>query len=363
MADRLSVFFDPMIFEHETGRGFFEAEASPYLPVTEIHPENADRIRNMYAVLKDGPISEAIDWHSGVAVLREDLMRFHNASYVDELASIPSGEGRSFSSTTVFGPNGFEICCKSAGLAVAAAEHVFEAKGNIAYALTRPPGHHAQTDRADGYCFFNNIGVAIEKLRARGLRRVVVIDWDVHHGNGTQEGYYQDPDVLTVSLHMFHGAWGDSHPQTGDLDETGQGAGVGKNINLPMPYGSGDIMYNRVFDEIVVPQVRKHEPEILLVAAGQDANQFDPNGRQLLSMQGFHMLGMRARDLADDCCDGKLVLVQEGGYAISYAAYCLHATLEGVLKRKPGLEDPLAYMQEDTRGLEEFINRVKQALQ
>lgn len=363
MADRLSVFFDPIIFEHETGRGFFEAAASPYLPITEIHPENADRVKNMYAILKQGPISEAIDWHSGAEVQREDLLRFHDESYLEDLASIPATESRSFSSTTVFGPNGFEICSKATGLAIAAADHVFEAKGSIAYALTRPPGHHAQPDRADGYCFFNNIGVAIEKLRARGLRRAAVIDWDVHHGNGTQEGFYQDPDVLTVSLHMHHDAWGDSHPQTGDLDETGQGAGTGKNLNLPMPYGSGDTMYNRVFDEIVVPQVRKHEPEILFIAAGQDANQFDPNGRQLLTMQGFHELGLRARALADECCAGKLVLVQEGGYAISYAAYCLHATLEGVLKRKPALEDPLAYMREDVHVLDEFLDRVNRSLQ
>ena len=360
MADRLSVFFDPVIFEHDTGRGFFEAVASPYLPISEIHPENADRVKNMHAVLIEGPISEAIDWHSGTVVQREDLIRFHSESYIDELASIPAAESRAFSSTTIFGPNGFEICCKAAGLSVAAAEYVFEAKGNVAYALTRPPGHHAQPDRADGYCFFNNIGVAIEKLRAHGLCRAAVIDWDVHHGNGTQQGYYQDPDVLTVSLHMHHGAWGDSHPQTGDLDEIGQGAGIGKNLNLPMPYGSGDIMYHRVFDEIVAPRVREHEPEILFIAAGQDANQFDPNGRQLLTMEGFHGLGLRARKLADECCDGKLVLVQEGGYAISYAAYCLHATLEGVLNRQQGLEDPLAYMQEDTRGLDEFLLRVKQ---
>ena len=124
-----------------------------------------------------------------------------------------------------------------------------------------------------------------------------------------------------------------------------------------MPYGSGDIAYLRAFDEIIVPAVRAHQPELLFVANGQDANQFDPNGRQLLSMKGFYELGKRARALADECCGGRLVLAQEGGYAISYAAYCLHASLDGVLHRRAGLPDPLAYMREDCTGLNDFIDQ------
>ena len=127
-----------------------------------------------------------------------------------------------------------------------------------------------------------------------------------------------------------------------------------------MPYGSGDKAYMRVFDEIITPVVKAHQPEVLFIAAGQDANQFDPNGRQLLSMDGFYELGKRARQLANKCCDGKLVLVQEGGYAVSYAAYCLHATLEGVLNRPPGLADPLAYMPENLENLDAFIAQLTQ---
>ena len=357
MVERLAVFFSPAVFDHDTGHGFFEAAASPYLPVVESHPENRDRCQNMLAVLQHGPIAEAIDWYEGEPAQRVDLERFHTASYIDELEAIPKAETRWFSGTTVFGPDSFRICRIAAGQALAAAEHVFSGAGRIAYALLRPPGHHAQPQMADGYCFFNNIGVAIEALRARGLKSAAVIDWDVHHGNGTQQGYYDDADVLTVSLHMNHGAWGDTHPQTGDVDEVGTGAGIGKNINIPMPYGSGDKAYLRLFDEIVAPSVRAHRPELLVIANGQDANQFDPNGRQLLSMQGFHELGKRARALADECCDGRLLLVQEGGYAVSYAAYCLHATLQGVLGREPGLSDPLAYMQEDSAGLDDFIEQ------
>lgn len=360
MTDRLAVFFDPLVFNHETGEGFFEAKASPYLPVIEAHPENSDRLKNMHAVLKSGPIADALEWHRGAIATRPDLELFHEATYVAELASIPFDETRWFSGTTVFGPGSYEVCCRAAGQAVSAASHVFTGNNRIAYALVRPPGHHAQPGMADGYCFFNNIGVAIETLRARGLKSAAVIDWDVHHGNGTQEGFYTDPDILTVSLHMNHGAWGPTHLQTGAIDEAGAAEGLGKNLNIPMPFGAGDAAYVRVFDEIIAPVVRAHDPEILFIAAGQDANQFDPNGRQLLSMNGFYELGKRARSLADECCDGKLVLIQEGGYAISYAAYCLHATLDGVLNREPGLQDPLAYMRDDTDGIDEFIFRVKQ---
>jgi len=357
MTDRLAVFFHPGIFDHDTGSGFFEAAPSPWLPVLEKHPENDDRLRNMLGVLQQGPVGAALDWFEGAPARREDLERFHDAAYIDELQSIPLTETRHFSSTTVFGPGSFQVCLEAAGQALAAARHVHDGDGKIAYALVRPPGHHAQPRMADGYCFFNNIGVAIEALRARGLRRAAVIDWDVHHGNGTQQGFYDDADVLTVSLHMNHGAWGATHPQSGDIDEAGSGAGLGKNLNLPMPWGAGDIAYQRVFDEIVAPALRAHRPEILFVASGQDANQFDPNGRQLLSMAGFHELGKRARALADECCDGRLVLVQEGGYQVSYAAYCLHATLEGVLGRAPGLGDPLAYMREDVSALDHIIER------
>lgn len=360
MQERLAVYFDSCVFQHDTGEGFFEASASPYLPVIEAHPENGDRLRNMHGVLQNGPIAEALDWYQGEAACRADLQGFHTAAYIDEIAAIPETEMRAFSSTTIFGPGSLDICCKAAGLVLAAANHVYQQQGKLAYALVRPPGHHAQPGMADGYCFFNNIGIAIEKLRSQGLKRAVVIDWDVHHGNGTQAGFYQDPDILTVSLHMNHGAWGDTHPQTGSIDEAGEGSGLGKNLNIPMPYGSGDTAYTQVFDEVIAPLVREHQAEVIFIASGQDANQFDPNGRQLLTMDGFYQLGKRARLLADECCDGKLVLVQEGGYAVSYAAYCLHATLEGVLMRAPSLADPLAYMLEDTAGIDDFIGQLKQ---
>lgn len=362
MSDRLAVFHDPKVLDHDTGRGVFEAGPMPFLAVTEDHPENADRVRNMVSILEHGPLAGRVEWHGGDAAPLDDMALFHDRAYLDGLAALDPAIAHNPTSTTVFGPGSWPIVRLASGLAIAAARHVWQGAGNLAYALVRPPGHHAQPAVADGYCFINNIGVAINVLRRdHGLTRACVIDWDVHHGNGTQDGFFADPDVLTVSMHMDHGAWGDTHRQTGAADEVGSGAGVGKNLNVPLPYGCGDEAYRRAFDAIVAPAVRAHAPELIVIACGQDANQFDPNGRQLVSMAGFRDLGARARALADELTGGKLLLVQEGGYAISYAAMCLHATMEGVLGTGQLMDDPIAFMPEVTDDLDDVIARIQAA--
>src|SRR5439155_24479482 len=161
------------------------------------------------------------------------------------------------------------------------------------------------------------------------------------------ECFYRRRDVLSVSLHMPHGAWSDSHPQTGSPLEAGLGEGMGFNLNVELPYGSGDAAYAAALERVAVPVIDRFAPELLVVAAGQDANQFDPNGRQCVSMVGFRRMGEIARRIADNHCDGRMVLVQEGGYARSYSALCMHATLEGVLGTGPLLEDPMAYLPDD----------------
>ena len=358
MTERLTVFHDERVFDHDTGEGFFDAEASPFLDVPERNPENAQRLRNMVSILKRGPLKDQIGWQGAAPATMADLALFHDRAYLDELAAIPVDSRHRFSRTTVFGPGSFAVVRLAAGLTIAAARHVWSGAGKAAYALVRPPGHHAQPASADGYCFVNNIGVAIEVLRREGLTRAAVIDWDVHHGNGTQEGFYADPEILTVSLHMDHGAWGATHPQSGGADEVGTGAGKGANLNLPLPFGASNAFYLAAFDRLVAPAIRAHRPEVLFVANGQDANQFDPNGRQCLDMAGFYALGQRARALAGELCDGRLVLVQEGGYAVSYAAYCLHASLAGVLGYPLEIEDPVAYLPDNPEGVEDYLNTI-----
>lgn len=359
MSERIAVYYSPVVLEHDTGSGVFEAPPSPLLAVAEPHPESARRIENMVSILERGPLAERIDWREAPPAERAQLERFHDAAYLESLRAIPAGEGRRLTATTVFGAGSWAAVCAAAGQAVAAVEHVWSGQGRLAYALVRPPGHHAQPALADGYCFVNHVGVAVEQARARGLRRAAVIDWDVHHGNGTQEGFYDDPEVLTISLHMDHGAWGPSHRQTGAPEEVGRGAGAGANLNVALPFGSGDGAYAAAFDRLVTPAVAAFEPELLVVACGQDASQFDPNGRQCLTMAGFHALAARARELAERFCDGRLALVQEGGYAPSYAALCLHATLEGALGTPPSLPDPLAYLPERGEGIDAIVSDIE----
>jgi acetoin utilization deacetylase AcuC-like enzyme len=358
-TNRLAVFYDERVLGHDTGAGFFETRPSALLPVAEIHPENADRIRNIHGVLVNGPLESIIDWCDASLVSDEQLERFHQREYLDLVESMAAGGEWWPTSTTRFTAASLVPARVSAGLAVAAAEHVWAGRSRIAYALCRPPGHHAQPTTADGYCFYNNIGVAVEELRAQGLTRAAVIDWDVHHGNGTQEGFYTDGDVLTISLHMDHGAWGPTHQQTGRSEEIGVDDGIGANLNLALPYGAGDVTYLRVFDELVGPAVRAWEPEIIFIAAGQDANQFDPNGRQNVTMAGFHALGTRAKALADDLCGGQMVVVQEGGYALSYTAYCAYATLAGLLGRDLELDDPIAFLPDHAPGLDDLIDSLR----
>jgi acetoin utilization deacetylase AcuC-like enzyme len=360
MTQRIAVYYSPIVLRHDTGTGVFEAASSPLLAVAEMHPENARRLENMVSILKKGPLADRLDWREARPADVEQLARFHDAAHIEELRAIPQGESRRVTSTTVFGAGSWSAVCAAAGQAVAAVDHVWNGDGRLAYALVRPPGHHAQPTSVDGYCFANNIGVAIEEARAKGLRRAAVIDWDVHHGNGTQEGFYADPDVLTISLHMDHGAWGPNHLQTGAPEEVGTGAGVGANLNVALPFGSGDATYHAAFDRIVAPVVEDFEPELVVVACGQDASQFDPNGRQCVTMAGFHGLASRTRKLADRHCQGRLALVQEGGYAVSYAALCLHATLEGAMGGELSLSDPLAYLPEPTDHLGAVIDGIEQ---
>lgn len=343
MSDRLTVFWHPAVLDHDTGSGILEAAAEPDLGISEPHPENAERVRNIKSVLEKGPLAPRIDWRDGRLATRAELEGFHDPAYLDRLEAL-DGIGGRVTSTTVFGKQSWIPTRAAAGTTLEAMGHVIAGKG-MAYALVRPPGHHAARDRADGYCFVNNIGVAVESARAQGVARVAVVDWDVHHGNGTQTGFYDRPDVLTISVHMDHGSWeGQAHPETGAAEETGTGPGEGFNVNIPLPFGKGDGTYSMVLADMILPRLRAFAPDLLVVAAGQDGNQFDPNGRMCLSMAGYHWMGRQLGEIAREICDGRLLAVQEGGYALTYTAYCTHAALSGLIGAEIGLEDPLGYL-------------------
>lgn len=357
----LDVFWHEDVLTHDTGAGVFEAPPSELLDLQTPHPEGPDRIVNMRSILLRGPVAPYLAWHQGRHAEAEELLRFHTRDYIASLEAADR-TGRQFTATTLMRRGSWQGLTAAAGTAVAAARHVLEGSGRPAFALVRPPGHHAAPDMADGYCFLNNVAVAACDLLHRGLRRVAIVDWDVHHGNGTQEGFYDRDDVLTVSMHMDHGAWGASHPQTGGTEERGRGKGIGYNLNVPLPMGATDHAYLLAFDELVAPRIRAFAPDFLIIASGLDAGQFDPNGRQLVTTRGFHALAARARSLAEEVSGGRLLAVQEGGYNPAHAAFCLHAAIEGFARLPMTLNDPLSYMPQFEERSEADVRRLVAAL-
>jgi acetoin utilization deacetylase AcuC-like enzyme len=362
VAERLQVFWDARVLEHDTGAGVFEAPAAPWLAVPELHPENGNRVRNMHAVLEQGPVAARLEWRPGREADEAELETVHRPEYIASIRERCAAGGGRITPTTRLGAASWAPILVAAGTSLAAGDAVISGATRMAYALVRPPGHHAQPACADGYCFFNHAALVAEAARRAGVARVAVVDWDVHHGNGTQACFWERGDVLTISLHMRTGLWGRTHQQTGSPGEIGVGDGAGRNVNVELGLGLGDRAYRLALEEVVLPVLRAFRPELLVGACGQDASAFDPNGRMNVSMDGFHAIGAFLRAAAGELCDGRVVLVQEGGYATTYAALCLHATLEGVLGEGRLLPDPLAYVPDDVARARDAVDATRSAL-
>ncbi|CAN1171172.1 Histone deacetylase 8 [Linum perenne] len=366
----IDVFWHEGMLKHDAGSGVFDSADDPgFLDVLEKHPENADRIRNMVSILKRGPIAPYISWHLGRPAQVPELLCFHTSAevmwnnltgYIMELVKADKEGGKMICQGTYLNPGSWDAALLAAGTTLSAMKHVLDGNGKVAYALVRPPGHHAQTTQADGYCFLNNAGIAVQFALDSGCDKIAVIDIDVHYGNGTAEGFFWTNEVLTISLHMDHGSWGPSHPQSGSVDEIGDEEGHGYTMNIPLPNGTGDKGYLHAMEQLVVPAVNNFEPDMLVFVVGQDSSAFDPNGRLCLTMDGYREIGRIVHGLTNVHSGGRLLIVQEGGYHITYSAYCLHATLEGVLNLpEPLLPDPIAYYPEDEAFAVNVIDSIK----
>jgi acetoin utilization deacetylase AcuC-like enzyme len=270
---------------------------------------------------------------------RDELLRFHTAGYLDRVRSLGSQPGGGDAGESAWlGRHGFGIACLAAGTCIAATDAVLSGRVANAYALVRPSGHHAEPDRGRGLCIFGNVVLAVAHARAvHGVGRVAVIDWDVHHGNGTQTAFYDDPDVLTVSVHQD----GYYPADSGGTDEIGAGRGRGANLNVPLPPGSGHGAYLAAFDEAVVPAVDRFRPELVVVASGYDAAVSDPLGRMLCHSDTFREMARRVLDLAGRHAGGRLVVVHEGGYSPTYVPFCALAVIEEMAGIRTPVEDPL----------------------
>ena len=273
-----------------------------------------------------------------------DLVRVHDAAYVAALRET-AGRAVKLDNDTYTSPDSWEVGRLAGGAAIAAVDTVLDgAPGTRAFALVRPPGHHAERDKAMGFCLFNSIAVGAAHARARGAARVAIMDYDVHHGNGTQWMFYDDPSVFFVSTHQFP-----FYPGTGAATETGNGDGAGYTLNVPLEAGATDADYDLVFRELVVPALLAFNPDLLMVSAGFDAHTDDPLAGMRMSAGGFARLTAHLCAVADACCEGRLVLMSEGGYQIDALAECANRAVAVAAGEEPALVGgPLP--GDDTRG-------------
>ncbi len=287
-------------------------------------PEPKRRIRNLLDV--SGVLAQLTPIAPRSATV-EEVRRVHSDEYIEKIRRHSTTGGGLAGPGTVIGQGSYEIALLSAGGVIAAVDAVLDDEVDNAYALVRPPGHHATAEEGNGLCLFANMAIAIQHLRrVRGIDRVAVVDWDAHHGNGTQEIFYDDPDVLTISIHQANVQVGRS---LGSLEERGSGEATGCNINIPLPPGSGRDAYMTAMDRVILPSLRRFGPSFLLVGCGLDAGAYDPTGRMMLWPDGFRAL----TEALAKVCEGHLVAVHEGGYSEFLAPFCglaVISTLRGI---------------------------------
>jgi acetoin utilization deacetylase AcuC-like enzyme len=249
---------------------------------------------------------------------RRELERVHTPIYLDSMEAL-AGQTAMLDPDTFTSPDSYDIALLAAGAAVQAAEHAVD-QHEPAFALVRPPGHHAEPDRAMGFCLYNNVAIAAAAMLARGLNRIAIVDIDVHHGNGTQAMFYDEPRVLYLSSHQYP-----FYPGTGAATETGEGEGRGFTVNIPMEAGSDDADYEMVYRVLVAPILGEFRPEVVLVSAGYDAHERDPLASMRVTTSGYGVIVRRLRDAA--ARSGALALVTEGGYELTALAACLEESL------------------------------------
>ena len=297
-------------------------------------PEDPETKRRLVNLLRVTGLMDALDLRTAEPLSREDLLRVHPESYLDAFAEMSAAGGGELGLRAPFGPGGFDIARRSAGLVAEALEAVLTGELSNAYALSRPPGHHCLPDWANGFCLLANIALAIRRAQARGLcRRIAVLDWDVHHGNGTEAIFADDADVLTISIHQER-----NYPLDTGAFETDATA----NLNIPLPPGAGHATYVEAMDRQVLPAIRAHGPDVIVVACGFDAAALDPLSRMLATAETFDTMTARVMACADEICGGNLVLAHEGGYSEVYVPFCGHAVLARLSGSDIAAPDPFA---------------------
>jgi acetoin utilization deacetylase AcuC-like enzyme len=337
---KAGLVYDPIYLEHDTGD----------------HVENSRRLVEAISYLKETGIKEKLTCLPPRPALLEELEMIHTPEYISYVKSKAERGGGWLDPDTVMSPKSYEAALYAAGGLMVAVEAVMKGEVDNSFALVRPPGHHAIRDRAMGFCIFNNVAIAAKfALSKFSLNRVLIADFDVHHGNGTQDAFYADPRVLYFSTHQYP-----FYPGTGWMDETGTGEGEGTTVNFPMAAGWGDEEYLRAFNEVLVPVARRFQPQLILVSAGFDTHWADQLAMMRVTITGFAQMAMILRKLAAELCRGRLIFTLEGGYNLRVVSSSIKAVFD-VLLGNSETDDPLGEAEvRKPEGFGEHIGAVKE---
>ncbi len=336
---KAGLVYDPIYLEHDTGK----------------HPENSQRLVAIMSHLEKTGTKEKVTLLSPRAATVEELEMVHAPEYISQIKSRAADGGGWLDPDTVMCPKSYEAALYAAGGLLTAVEAVMKGEVDSAFALVRPPGHHATRNRAMGFCIFNNVAIAAKfAMDNFNLSRVLIVDFDVHHGNGTQDTFYADSKVLYFSTHQYP-----FYPGTGSINQVGSGKGEGLTVNFPMTAGWGDEEYLRAFNEVLLPIAQRFQPQLILVSAGFDPHWADNLAMMQVSVTGFAQMVEVLKELAAELCQGRLVLTLEGGYNLQVAASSVKATFD-VLLDSPEIVDPLGKSPRGkSGGFEEHIEQIK----
>lgn len=359
MSRNVGYLWDTLYGWMDTGSGgFVPAEPTSGLQPIGHHLAHPDTKRRFHEVVQTSALRDQLTYLQAQPASEENLLRVHTAEhiqYIKDQSSQPKG-GDAGDGASPLGKGGYEIGLLAAGGAIQATKSVLTGEVDTAYALITPPGHHAERERGMGFCLFNNASVAAAYAKEHhGLTRVAVVDWDVHHGNGTQQVWWDNPDVLTISLHQNKCFPANS----GFREDNGGPDALGTALNIPLPPGSGNAVYNLAFEEVVLPALEAFQPELIIVASGFDASAMDPLARQMVTQDGFKQMTEMIASAADSICDGKLVFVQEGGYSPYYVPICGLGVLEVLTQTESGYGDPFNTLL-STQGVDDLFDHQRE---